>query len=93
MSTGGNVLAEIPVGPGYQTPFASRVRAEAGIPTGAVGLINDPLQAEHVLVTGQADVVLIGRELLRNPRLPIQAQEALRFDAGLVPGPYRRAHR
>ncbi|WP_125105710.1 NADH:flavin oxidoreductase/NADH oxidase [Gulosibacter massiliensis] len=93
VSTGGNVLAEIPVGPGYQTPFASRVRAEAGIPTGAVGLINDPLQAEHVLVTGQADVVLIGRELLRNPRLPIQAQEALRFDAGLVPGPYRRAHR
>lgn len=93
VSTGGNVLAQIPVGPGYQTNFASEIRAEAGIPTGAVGLINDPLQAEHVLVTGQADVVLIGRELLRNPRLPIQAQQALRYDAGLVPAPYRRAHR
>ena len=93
VSTGGNVLAQIPVGPGYQTNFASAIRAEAGIPTGAVGLINDPLQAEHVLVTGQADVVLMGREMLRNPRLPIQAQQALRYDAGLVPAPYRRAHR
>lgn len=93
VSTGGNVLAQIPVGPGYQTNFASEIRAEAGIPTGAVGLINDPLQAEHVLVTGQADVVLMGREMLRNPRLPIQAQQALRYDAGLVPAPYRRAHR
>ena len=93
VSTGGNVLAQIPVGPGYQTNFASEIRAAAGIPTGAVGLINDPLQAEHVLVTGQADVVLMGREMLRNPRLPIQAQQALRYDAGLVPAPYRRAHR
>ncbi|MFD2759061.1 NADH:flavin oxidoreductase/NADH oxidase [Gulosibacter faecalis] len=93
VSTGGNVLAEIPVGPGYQTEFAERVRAEAGMPTAAVGMINHPLQAEHVLLTGQADAVLVGREMLRNPRFAIEAQRELRYDAGLVPGPYLRAHR
>ncbi|WP_042429695.1 NADH:flavin oxidoreductase/NADH oxidase [Streptacidiphilus anmyonensis] len=68
VSTGGNVPdARIPVEPGYQVPFASRVRNETGLPTGAVGLITDPHQAEHILASGRADAVLLGRELLRDP--------------------------
>ena len=71
-SSGGNVPgAEVPVGPGYQTPFAEQVRREANILTGAVGMITSPVQAEHILVTGQADTVIIARELLRDPYLAI----------------------
>jgi 2,4-dienoyl-CoA reductase-like NADH-dependent reductase (Old Yellow Enzyme family) len=77
-SSGGNVPgAKIPVGPGYQVAFAERIRREAGIATGAVGLITSPQQAEHIIRTGQADLVFLARELLRNPRWPLAAAKAL----------------
>ncbi|MFC7330154.1 NADH:flavin oxidoreductase/NADH oxidase [Marinactinospora rubrisoli] len=77
-STGGLLPgARIPTGPGYQVPFAARARAEAGIPTGAVGLITDPRQAEEIVATGQADAVLLGRELLRDPYWPHRAAREL----------------
>ncbi len=69
--------AKIPAGPGFQTEFAARVRHEAGIPTSAVGLITSPAQADHIIRSGQADMVLIGREILRNPYWPIGAAQAL----------------
>ncbi len=69
--------AQIPVGPGYQARFAERVRREAGIATGAVGLITEPAQAEHVLRSEQADLVLLARELLRDPYWPLHAAETL----------------
>lgn len=63
--------------PGFQTGFAERIRREAGVPTSAVGLITSAQQAEHILQTGQADMVLIGRALLRNPYWPLDAATAL----------------
>jgi 2,4-dienoyl-CoA reductase-like NADH-dependent reductase (Old Yellow Enzyme family) len=69
--------AKIPTGPGFQTEFAARVRHEAGIPTSAVGLITSPAQADHIIRSGQADMVLIGREILRNPYWPMGAAQAL----------------
>lgn len=92
-STGGNVAADIPVGPGYQVPFAARVRAEAGIASGAVGLITDPKQAEDVLADGSADVVLLGRELLRDPHWPLRATAELGDGEELWPVQYARAAR
>ncbi len=69
VSTGGNVSsAPIPVGPGYQVPFAAAVKREAGIGTIAVGMISDAFQAEQIVATGQADVVMVGREFLRATR-------------------------
>jgi 2,4-dienoyl-CoA reductase-like NADH-dependent reductase (Old Yellow Enzyme family) len=77
-SSGGNVHgATIPAGPGYQVPFAEAIRREAGIATGAVGLITEPAQAEHVIRTGQADLVLLARELLRDPYWPLRAAREL----------------
>ena len=76
-STGGNVLADIPVGPNYQVPFAAAIRAEAGLPTGAVGLIATPQQAEDVLAAGEADVVLLARAALREPSWPLRAAAEL----------------
>lgn len=73
-SSGGNVArATIPVGPGYQTPFAERIRREANIATGALGMITSATQADHIIGTGQADVVLIAREFLRDPYFPMRA--------------------
>jgi 2,4-dienoyl-CoA reductase-like NADH-dependent reductase (Old Yellow Enzyme family) len=73
-SSGGNVPdAEIAVGPGYQTPFAEQIRREANVLTGAVGMITSPIQAEHIMVTGQADAVVIAQELLRDPYWPLRA--------------------
>jgi 2,4-dienoyl-CoA reductase-like NADH-dependent reductase (Old Yellow Enzyme family) len=69
--------AKIPAGPGFQTAFAARVRHEAGIPTAAVGLITSPAQADHIIRSGQADMVLLGREILRNPYWPLEAARAL----------------
>jgi 2,4-dienoyl-CoA reductase-like NADH-dependent reductase (Old Yellow Enzyme family) len=69
--------AKIPAGPGFQTEFAARVRREAGIPTAAVGLITSPAQADHIVRTGQADMVLLGREILRNPYWPLVAAQEL----------------
>jgi 2,4-dienoyl-CoA reductase-like NADH-dependent reductase (Old Yellow Enzyme family) len=68
---------QIPIGPGYQTPFAERLRREAKVATGAVGLIRDAWQAEHILRNGQADLVFLARELLRDPYWPLRAAKAL----------------
>lgn len=90
-SSGGNAAQQrIPVGPGYQTPFAARIRAEAGVPTGAVGMITSPPQAEHILATGQADAVLLARELLRDPHWPLHAAHALGVEISW-PAQYLRA--
>ena len=90
-SSGGNVAtATIPVGPGYQTPFAARVRKEANILTGAVGMITDATQAAHIVGTGQADAVLIARELLRDPYFPLRAARELSQDI-TWPSQYLRA--
>src|SRR6266849_5336510 len=77
-SSGGNVPhAKIPVGPGYQTQFAEQIRRGANILTGAVGMITSSTQAEHILVTGQADAVVIAREFLRDPYWPLRAAREL----------------
>jgi 2,4-dienoyl-CoA reductase-like NADH-dependent reductase (Old Yellow Enzyme family) len=90
-SSGGLVpYAKILAGPGYQTPFASEIRSKAGIATGAVGMITLPAQAEQIISSGQADAVLIVRELLRNPYWPLQAAKALAVDLPWPPQ-YRRA--
>ncbi|MCD1287532.1 NADH:flavin oxidoreductase/NADH oxidase [Brevibacterium sp. GP-SGM9] len=93
VSTGGNVLAQIPVGPGYQTNFSAGIRERADIPTAAVGLITEPFQAEHILATGQADVVLLGRESLRDPNFAIRAAAALRHEIDYTPAQYQRAYK
>jgi 2,4-dienoyl-CoA reductase-like NADH-dependent reductase (Old Yellow Enzyme family) len=68
VSSGGNApRVRIPTGPGYQVPFAARVRTETGLPVAAVGLITEPEQAEKIVAGGEADAVLLGRELLRDP--------------------------
>ena len=80
----------VPFGPGFQVPFATRVRSEAGIATGAVGYITDPAQAEQILATGQADAVLLGREMLRDPYWPLHAAARLKSDVAW-PDQYLRA--
>jgi 2,4-dienoyl-CoA reductase-like NADH-dependent reductase (Old Yellow Enzyme family) len=90
-SSGGAVPhARIPLAPGYQVPFAEAIRREAGLPTGAVGLITRPEQAEDILKSGQADAILMARELLRDPYWPLHASKVLGVD---VPWPkqYARA--
>ena len=77
-SSGGNVPhAKIPVGPGYQVAFAERIRRKAEIMTGAVGMITSPVQAEHIIRTGQADAVIMAREFLRDPYWPLRAAREL----------------
>jgi 2,4-dienoyl-CoA reductase-like NADH-dependent reductase (Old Yellow Enzyme family) len=77
-SSGANVAdAKIPIGPGYQVPFAEAIRREAAIATGAVGMITKPDQAEEVIATGKADVVLLAREMLRDPYWPLHAARSL----------------
>jgi 2,4-dienoyl-CoA reductase-like NADH-dependent reductase (Old Yellow Enzyme family) len=91
VSSGGMTPQQVmPLGPGYQTPFAERIRREAQIPTGAVGMITDAAQAEHILRTGQADVVLLARELLREPYWPLLAANEL-GDSTSWPAQYLRA--
>ena len=90
-SSGGSVPhAKIPIGAGYQTPFAQRIRDEAGILTGAVGMITSPAQAEHIINTGQADAILMAREFLREPYWPLHAAQELRQSASW-PVQYLRA--
>jgi 2,4-dienoyl-CoA reductase-like NADH-dependent reductase (Old Yellow Enzyme family) len=80
-SSGGNVArAKIPVGPGYQVAFAEKIRREGGIPTGAVGMITDPAQADQIIRSGQADVVILARQFLRDPYWPLIAAHALGHD-------------
>jgi 2,4-dienoyl-CoA reductase-like NADH-dependent reductase (Old Yellow Enzyme family) len=77
-SSGGLVPGvKIPMGPGYQTPFAARIRREAAIATGAVGMIRSAEQAEHILRTEQADCVILARQLLREPYWPLAAAKQL----------------
>jgi 2,4-dienoyl-CoA reductase-like NADH-dependent reductase (Old Yellow Enzyme family) len=80
----------IPVGPLYQTPFAERVRREAGIATGAVGMITEPADAEAIVADGRADLVLLARELLRDPYWPLFAARALGAQVAWPPQ-YQRA--
>ncbi|GAA0583123.1 NADH:flavin oxidoreductase/NADH oxidase [Streptomyces crystallinus] len=88
VSSGGNVSGiRIPVGPGYQAPFAARVKRETALPVGAVGLITEPAQAEKLLANGEADAILLGRELLRDPSWALRAAREL--DGGVqVPDQY-----
>ncbi|MBI5484524.1 MAG: NADH:flavin oxidoreductase/NADH oxidase [Deltaproteobacteria bacterium] len=90
-SSGGNLPhAVIPVGTGYQTAFAERIRRETGIKTGTVGVISAPAQADHIIRSGQADLVLLGRELLRDPYWPLRAARELGHPAPW-PAQYVRA--
>lgn len=93
VSTGGNVLASIPVGPGYQVPAAAEVRKTSGVPVAAVGMIDEPKQAEQIVATGLADVAMIGREALRDPNFALRAADELRVDIDYRPRPYHRAYR
>ena len=76
-SSGGNILTQIPLKPGYQVEFAERVRKESEIMTGAVGLITEAEQADDIIKSGQADMVLLARELLRDPHFPLRAAHQL----------------
>jgi 2,4-dienoyl-CoA reductase-like NADH-dependent reductase (Old Yellow Enzyme family) len=91
-SSGGLTRSQqIPVAPGYQVPFAEAVRRESGLLTAAVGLITEPEQADAIVRSGQADLVLLARELLRQPYWPLHAARALGHEAP-VPDPYLRAY-
>ena len=80
-SSGGQVPdARVPLGPGYQVPFATAIKKEVGIATGAVGLISGALQAEHILADDKADVIILGREMLRDPYWPLHAAKELGVD-------------
>jgi 2,4-dienoyl-CoA reductase-like NADH-dependent reductase (Old Yellow Enzyme family) len=88
-SGGATRKADIPVGPGYQVSLAERIRREAGIATGAVGLITDPAQADAIIAEGRADLVILGRELLRDPSWRHRAWVALKPNA---PSPIAREY-
>ena len=91
-SSGGNAADQnLDAFPGYQVPFSSRIRREVDIRTGAVGLITDPSQAEQTLRNGDADVILLGRELLRNPYWPLKARDELDHNDDLWPDQYVRS--
>ena len=80
-SSGGNTSGvKIPLSPGYQVPFAEKIKKETGILTAAVGLITGAQQAEDILVRGQADLIVMARELLRDPYFPLHAAKALNED-------------
>jgi 2,4-dienoyl-CoA reductase-like NADH-dependent reductase (Old Yellow Enzyme family) len=86
-SSGGLVpYAQIPAGPGYQAPFAAEIRSRVGIATGAVGLITQATQAEQIVATGQADVVILAREMLRDPYWPLHAARMLHTE---IPWPLK----
>lgn len=90
-SSGGNLpQAQVPLAPGYQVPFAERIRREAGIRTAAVGLITEPQQADEIVRSDRADLVVLARQFLRDPYWPLHAAKALGVD---VPWPpqYQRA--
>ena len=90
-SSGGLVpKVQIPVGPGYQVPFAAKIKNEAGIPTGAVGMITTAEQAEEILAAGQADMIFIARQSLRDPYFPFHAAKEMNEDI-IWPVQYDRA--
>jgi 2,4-dienoyl-CoA reductase-like NADH-dependent reductase (Old Yellow Enzyme family) len=81
VSSGGTIPdAKIPVARGYQIPLATRIRNEAGIRTGGMGLITDPQFADEIITSGQTDLVFIGRELLREPYWAIKAQHTMEVE-------------
>jgi 2,4-dienoyl-CoA reductase-like NADH-dependent reductase (Old Yellow Enzyme family) len=93
-SSGGLVQSPtipIPVGPGYQVGFSQRIREATGILTGAVGIITDAVQAESILASGQADLVFMARQLLRDPYFPLHAADELRHKEIHWPLQYQRA--
>jgi 2,4-dienoyl-CoA reductase-like NADH-dependent reductase (Old Yellow Enzyme family) len=93
-SSGGNVAgATIPTGPDYQAPFAERIRREAEVATGAVGQITAPAQADQLIRNGQADLVLLAREMLRDPYWPLHAADQLSADIAWPPQYLRAASR
>ncbi|WP_347156651.1 NADH:flavin oxidoreductase/NADH oxidase [Pontibacter chitinilyticus] len=90
-STGGNVpKASIPVAPGYQVAYAERIKQHTRMLTGAVGMITSAQQAEEIIASGQADLVLLARELLRDPYFPLHAAKELGADVAWLPQ-YERA--
>ena len=92
ISTGGNVAgATIPLSPGYQVRFARFVKEQADVAVSAVGLITSAEQAEQIVASGSADAVMLARELLRNPRFPLQAAHELGVDLDYWPPQYARA--
>jgi 2,4-dienoyl-CoA reductase-like NADH-dependent reductase (Old Yellow Enzyme family) len=91
-SSGGlSPAQQIALGPGYQVPFAAAIRHEAGVATAAVGLITEPQQAESILQAGEADVVLLGRESLRDPSWPLRSAAELGEASDAWPPQYERA--
>ena len=91
-SGGSSATAQIPAGAGYQVPFAAQIRREAQIATAAVGLITDPMQADQIVRNGEADLVLLAREFLRDPNWPLRAARALHVKPlPAPPAPYARA--
>jgi 2,4-dienoyl-CoA reductase-like NADH-dependent reductase (Old Yellow Enzyme family) len=82
-SGGSSPAARIPVGPGYQVGFAARIRREANLATAAVGMITEPAQADEIIRSEQADLVLLARELLRDPNWPLRTANEL----GVQPPP------
>jgi 2,4-dienoyl-CoA reductase-like NADH-dependent reductase (Old Yellow Enzyme family) len=91
-STGGLIPGvKIPTGPGYQVPFSDRIRQDTGIATAAVGMITTPEQADLIIRSGQADMVLLARELLRDPYWPHRAAKDLRVNCHSYPQQYERA--
>ncbi|MDR3678323.1 MAG: NADPH dehydrogenase NamA [Flavipsychrobacter sp.] len=92
-SSGGiSATAKIPAGPNYQVPFADAVRNRGNIPTGAVGIITEAKQAEEILTSGKADLIVMARELLRDPYFPMHAAKELDFNMQW-PVQYERAKR
>jgi len=91
-SSGGNIATQkIAIGPGYQVPFAERIRREAGIATGAVGMITEAKQAEAIIAEGKADIVLLAREMLRDPYWAVHAAKELGVTMTWVPQYLRAA--
>jgi 2,4-dienoyl-CoA reductase-like NADH-dependent reductase (Old Yellow Enzyme family) len=92
-SSGGNIAeAQIPIGPGYQIPFAEKIKKEADIFTGGVGLITTAEQAEEIIKSGKADIVLLAREMLRDPYWALHAAKKLNVDLTDFPNQYLRAN-
>jgi 2,4-dienoyl-CoA reductase-like NADH-dependent reductase (Old Yellow Enzyme family) len=90
-SSGGNVAdAKIPIGPGYQVPGAERIRRQVGVATAAVGMISEAMQADQIVRLGQADLVVMARQFLRDPYFPLHAAAAVHKDIAW-PVQYERA--
>ena len=91
-SGGSDRRQRVPVHPGYQVPLAETVRRDAGIATGAVGLINSPDSAEEIIANGRADIVLLGRTMLHDPHWPLHAANALEATSVSWPLQYERGN-